>query len=222
MILLTVKRERQLTPFPKFLFLSHSIKNRQTVSTVSQQVLILLVFWGIHMITASLGMNCSLSSFRQQPFHTQGSAPVQAGRWKGAAQRQRRRTRGTAMHPRGRLHRVWVKNVGSCSSPTLLSGSPSQLPGPRLPHPLQPQDQVSSLGPSPGSPASFSPPLLAAAWPSPAWGAVVDGAVLSSKVSSLCCSTKDAPGTASWILIFKSRVWSSLVQLCSLTSGLAF
>ena len=30
MILLTVKRERQLTPFPKSLILSHSIKNRQT------------------------------------------------------------------------------------------------------------------------------------------------------------------------------------------------
>ena len=122
-------------------------------------------------------MNCSLSSFRQQPFHTQGSAQVQAGRWKGAAQKQRRGTRGTAMHPRGRLHRVWVKNAGCCSSATLLSGSPSQLPGPRLSHPLQPQDRVCSLGPSPGSPASFSSPLLAAAWPSPAWGAAVDGAV---------------------------------------------
>ena len=39
MILLTVKRERQLTPFPKFLFLSHSIKNRQTC---------------IHCLTASI------------------------------------------------------------------------------------------------------------------------------------------------------------------------
>lgn len=101
----------------------------------------------MYTMTAGLAMSCSLSSFRQQPFHTQGSAQVQAGKWKGAAQRQRQGTRGTAMQPRGRLHRVWVKIVGCCSSPALLSGSPNQLPGPRLPHPLQPQDRVCSLGP---------------------------------------------------------------------------
>ena len=145
-ILLTVERERQLTSFPKFLILSHSIKNRP-VSTLSQQVVILLMFRNIHTMAAGLAMSCSLSSFRQQPFYMQASAQVQAGRWKGAAQRHRRGTRGTAMHPRGRLHRVWLKNAEGCSSPALLSGSPSHLPGPHLPHPLQPQDLVGSLGP---------------------------------------------------------------------------
>lgn len=190
-ILLTVERERQLTSFPKFLILSHSIKNRQTC---------------IHCLAASIntsdvpkhphdGGRLGNELFPQQlqatallhaSFSPSAGRKVEGSRSEAKAENPRnsnapqRETAQSLAQERGmlllRCSALWLSKSPpwtSSSSPSSAAG-PGRFSGPRLLALL-----LLSLHHFQQLPDHLQP------------GALLATELFLSWASSLCCSTKD-------------------------------